>query len=206
MSLLNKNLGVIHFISKIVQPEKFGFIQSYISFEDERNFLYVIYDSKYCRVRFFKDRAARFVRDLPSLQVDYGRLHAPSVRGEKWMGDYIYYNGELCRAWHSRIDLVIGFLERTKIDVMTQGYDWLPDWIKDEYSRTLSESDFGNILSVLRMHRKIWEHYGTRLFDLFDLRRPDLWEKYRLFLEEYYRAEGWEQPSWYPFPPPWKIC
>src|SRR5210317_121476 len=33
----------------------------------------------------------------------------------------------------------------------------------------------------------IWEHYGQSLFDLFDLRQPELWKEYRVFLKEYYQ-------------------
>jgi len=28
----------------------------------------------------------------------------------------------------------------------------------------------------------VWQHYGQRLFDLFDLRQPEIWKKYQEFL------------------------
>jgi len=37
---------------------------------------------------------------------------------------------------------------------------------------------------------EIWEHYGKRLFELFDLRQPNLWEQYRGFLKEFYDIKG----------------
>jgi hypothetical protein len=39
-------------------------------------------------------------------------------------------------------------------------------------------------------HAMIWEHYGQRLFELFDLRRPDLWEKYSSFVIQVYDLKG----------------
>jgi hypothetical protein len=43
---------------------------------------------------------------------------------------------------------------------------------------------------TLAMHKSIWKTYGQNLFELFDLRRPDLWEQYRKFLKEYYDIKG----------------
>jgi hypothetical protein len=40
--------------------------------------------------------------------------------------------------------------------------------------------------AVIREESLIWEHYGDRLFDVFDLRRPDLWEEYQRFVQEYW--------------------
>ena len=40
------------------------------------------------------------------------------------------------------------------------------------------------------MHKAIWQYYGNRLFELFDLRRPDLWQQYREFLKEVYDIKG----------------
>jgi hypothetical protein len=40
------------------------------------------------------------------------------------------------------------------------------------------------------MHKAIWQYYGKRLFELFDLRQPDLWQEYREFLKEVYDIKG----------------
>ncbi len=42
------------------------------------------------------------------------------------------------------------------------------------------------------MHAIIWEKYGYRLFELFDLRRPDLWEKYSVFIKQVYDIRGFK--------------
>jgi hypothetical protein len=43
---------------------------------------------------------------------------------------------------------------------------------------------------LAQMHATIWRHYGKRFFELFDLRQPDLWGKYRQFLKEVYDIKG----------------
>lgn len=48
------------------------------------------------------------------------------------------------------------------------------------------------------MHASFWEHYGQRLFELFDLRRPDLWDEYTRFVVEYRRLDGRKPLSGYP--------
>ena len=44
-----------------------------------------------------------------------------------------------------------------------------------------------NLLACLQQ-AMIWEHYEQRFFELFDLRRPDLWDDYIGFLKEYEKA------------------
>jgi hypothetical protein len=36
-----------------------------------------------------------------------------------------------------------------------------------------------------RRHNVIWNHYGQRLFDLFDLRLPELWDQYVDFYQDF---------------------
>jgi hypothetical protein len=56
---------------------------------------------------------------------------------------------------------------------------------------------------LVRMHATIWNQYGKSLFELFDLRRPDLWDKYRLFLKQTYDIKG-RSPNIKPSPD--KVC
>jgi hypothetical protein len=53
--------------------------------------------------------------------------------------------------------------------------------------------------ATIVMHSILWEHYQNRLFELFDLRRPELWEEYREFLTEYYALLGLESDYGVPF-------
>ena len=40
----------------------------------------------------------------------------------------------------------------------------------------------------LKLHSKVWERYGKKLFSLFNLREPELWREYSEFSDEYKRA------------------
>jgi len=57
---------------------------------------------------------------------------------------------------------------------------------------------------LTRIHSSIWEHYGERLFELFDIRHPELWEKYIDFLKEYDRLNNFPPVPIYP--PEYKVC
>ena len=39
---------------------------------------------------------------------------------------------------------------------------------------------------ITRMHAEIWSQYGQKLFNLFDSRRSEAWEQYRLFIKTFY--------------------
>jgi hypothetical protein len=62
------------------------------------------------------------------------------------------------------------------------------------------------------LHHNIWKYYGRRLFELFDLRQPDLWNRYVKYLMEYYRLqdENFRSRDISPFitgaPRLWKVC
>jgi hypothetical protein len=43
---------------------------------------------------------------------------------------------------------------------------------------------------LAQMNTVVWQHYGKRFFNLFDLRQPQLWEQYRKFLKEMYDIKG----------------
>ena len=43
---------------------------------------------------------------------------------------------------------------------------------------------------LIRMHAAVWEYYGNRLFELFDLRHPELWDEYTQFTKEFYVIKG----------------
>ena len=49
----------------------------------------------------------------------------------------------------------------------------------------------------LKLHAAIWTQYGLPFFELFDLRRTELWEKYTVFLKEYYRLSYEESRAVY---------
>jgi hypothetical protein len=53
------------------------------------------------------------------------------------------------------------------------------------------------------MVSKIWEYYGQRLFELFDVRRPELWEQFAHFIKEFHKIK---RSNSYDYVAPDKIC
>jgi hypothetical protein len=99
------------------------------------------------------------------------------------------WNGEECRCWHD-LDYVMHFLDgRAPADAVNLNRShpitnpFYEDDSQQKFSRRQPEW-------LAQMHTAIWRHYGKQFFELFDLRRPDLWEKYRQFLKEVYDIKG----------------
>jgi len=140
----------------------------------------IIYNSKWCRLKLIWDGWEMY--NGYTIGILYSRLHAPDDR------HCMNWDNEECYCWH-RVEPALHFLDKLPPDTAA----------KMDYSHPLKkqfrESDFGkNILYqpewLIRMHGAIWEQYALRLFELFDLRRPDLWEKYRQYLKEVYDIKG----------------
>jgi hypothetical protein len=144
----------------------------------------VIYDSQWCRLRIeFAEWAPPYQTTTYAIHIYYGRLHASNERST------MVWNGEECWCWHS------GSKELHFLDDQTPEYT-----AKDTHSHELfrkyreiaqSKDPHHELIKWEMMkHAYVWEHYAPRLFELFDLRRPDLWEQYRKFLKEVYDIKG----------------
>ena len=99
------------------------------------------------------------------------------------------WNGEECYAWHE-FEYPLHFLDgRSPMDASTMEFShplmnkYYEEEISQEFHRRQPEW-------LMIMHKEVWDHYGKRFFELFDLRRPDLWEQYRGFLKEFYDIKG----------------
>ena len=146
----------------------------------------LIYDSDRCRVRFALRDYERYP-EQDELYVEYGRLHAPN---DDWA---MIWRGEKCRCWHSPLLELLAFLEGYSVQevfrhkVKEGNYSWpafLAAYKQSEESRRLRM--MYPPAAVIREESLIWEQYGDRLFDVFDLRRPELWEEYQKFAREYW--------------------
>jgi hypothetical protein len=154
----------------------------------------LIYDSPWCRIAFIWggwDPAGG-----NSMHIRYGRLHALNEK------ETMFWNGEECRCWH-RVEHALYFLDGlAPAEVAKLDYSHFitnPFYEKDlqqKFDRRQPEW-------LAEMHLTIWKHYGSRLFDLFDLRRPDLWQQYRHFLQDVYDIAG-RRPR--PGPSMDKVC
>jgi len=105
------------------------------------------------------------------------------------------WNGELCYCWYT-INLAVNFFDGiSPVDV---GVLTTPKIVKKHHQPNvrkelgLDELDYAErpIQLVTKIHSAILEKYGERLFELLDLRRPVLWDKYVNFVKEYYRIWG----------------
>lgn len=101
----------------------------------------------------------------------------------------MFWNGEDSRCWH-RVEHPLHFLDRrTPAEAAKLDYSHFlktpfhEEEIRKKFSRRQPEW-------LAQIHLAIWQHYGNRLFELFDLRRPDLWQQYRQFLKEVYDIRG----------------
>jgi len=188
-------------LERIFNFKRWGFRQSY-SFISPKYLPYVIYDSECCRIKFSLGTG-----DIPGayeMSISYGRLHAPDSEA------VIIWKGEKCHCWHNvfhALDFLDGLSPQEAVDRLRIQKQW-PKPVEE-----FSQSEFWKKLLVdrlpersARLHAAIWEYYGQRLFDLFDLRRPELWEEYSLFISGYYKILNRKPMPGNPFPSEDKIC
>ena len=140
---------------------------------------YAIYQSEKCLIRF------RWVQSRPHAEpmiyTTYGRLHAPFDQ------DVMVWNGQKCYCWHVT-NGILNFLDGMSPTTITINDYVAPRILRDFYQ---FNKDYKGSLGeyIAKVQTTIWNHYGNHFFDLFDLRRPDLWEKYSKFLKEYYEHQ-----------------
>ncbi len=142
----------------------------------------LIFRSPYCKVKF----RAYWDGDIPGivsydLAIYYGRLHAPDR-----VIDYMEQQGERYLCWiRSNGYNIFQYLDTT---FPRNGRRSYKD-IFEEYWKRRWEFENG-IHRTLAAEKMLWKNYAPELFYLFDLRRPELWERYRAWLRERYIAEG----------------
>jgi hypothetical protein len=176
-----KNVDPIHEITRIAQNfldlGLWGFKESYRSAKSGN----LIYDSEWCRVNLLWGGWDYGVGN--SMHIRYGRLHASNEETT------IIWNDEECRCWH-RVEHALHFLdERPPAEAASLNYShsltspFYEEEFQQKFYRRQPEW-------LAQMHVTIWQHYGKRFFELFDLRQPNLWEHYRQFLKEVYDIKG----------------
>ena len=141
----------------------------------------LIYDSQWCRIKFVWGGWDYLGGN--SISIYYGRLHAPNEEVK------MIWNGEDCYTWH-RFEHALHFLDgRLPADAAKMNYSTplISKYYEEEYNQKFHRRQPE---WLMKMHMEVWEHYGIKLFKLFDLRQPDLWEQYRGFLKEFYDIKG----------------
>ncbi len=177
--------ALIRLIEENLEIERWNFRLAFTRYVKPKG-IKLIYDSEWCRIKFTFSRMHYPGTD--ELLIEYGRLHAPDEEL------FMTWNGEGCRCWHSILDPLRFLDELTPADAFKQSRQ---DKLLPLIVRDFRESNIGKQLlkdyppkATIVLQSRLWGHYGESLFELFDLRRPDLWEKYREFLKEYYGLLG----------------
>jgi hypothetical protein len=129
------------------------------------------------------------------MHIFYGRLYAPNE------DTTMLWNEEECYCWND-FGNILHFLDgRTPAQAakLKYSHELTDPFYEDELSQKYeSQPEW-----LAHMHVTIWDHYGQRLFNLFDLRQPVLWQRYQQFLKEVYDIAG-RKPSF--GPPRDKVC
>ena len=187
--------ALIRLIEENMEIERWNFRLSYTKWARPRN-IKIIYDSEWCRVKFLFARA--HYPDTDEILIEYGRLHAPNEEA------FMLWNGEGCRCWHNVLDpirFLDGLTPEEAYKQVKGGENQLPPVVKSfrgsNYWKKLQREYPPKAAIVLQSI--LWAHYESRLFELFDLRRPDLWSAYREFLKEYYGLLGLKSDYGVPF-------
>jgi hypothetical protein len=171
-----------------------GLIESYSKFSPGH--IRVIYDSEWGRIKF-RYRHGHYLVKAPKMDefsIDYGRLHAPDDQAD------MIWQGQKCNCWHNnRLALFFldGFAPQDVVQREKEGSwhcDVEADFRQSEFGKQLIENKLWAEIWI-QSEAVIWQHYGQRLFEVFDLRRPDLWDAYSEFHGEYHRLKGTVPPS-----------
>ena len=162
----------------ILDFKKWGFQQTYTHIVP--GFLpHIIYDSELCRVQF-SYTGGDYQRYI--IKIYYGRLHASNDKFK------MTWNGVDCRCWHY-VNNALNFLDGlSPQEAINQSPHVIESYKQSELGRKLERDN--EVEWMIRMHSSIWEHYGERLFEIYDFRKPDLWERYTMFQREYSKLTG----------------
>jgi len=181
-------------INRYISLERWGFVQTYslVVIDVSPN---IVYDSECCRVRFSYEPRDHGNYQERIASVWYGRLHATND------DSFINLKGKKAKSWHgiwNALDFLDSLSPQDVVDRLDKGIVG-PRLIREFQKTYPSWELWGDPRTVyaikdLRMHNEIWEHYGQKLFDIFDLRNPELWEKYVQFHNEIKRLrhEAWK--------------
>jgi hypothetical protein len=189
---------LIQLIESSLDLKRWEFDKSFVSITAEKT-PHIIYDSQWCRVMFTDGGFDVSTGNVMS--VYYGRLQADNEDA------VMNWNGESCYCWHG-VENAINFLDGLspkEASDQLRVYGRQPTVIEH-----FAQSEQGKELSkdqpkwMVRTHAAIWEHYGIRLFELFDLRQVDLWKKYLHWNREYHEIRRSKKLSG--FPARDKIC
>jgi len=174
--------GLLETIIENLSLAQWNFHLNHTNFVNINN-LVAIYDSVYCRISFVFSLQQTPRHD--ELVISYGRSHAQNEE------PYMNWRGKNNRCWHN-ILIPLRFLDGlSPSDAVHQSKtkNQSPVFIEKFRKSELGVRLFNEYppKASIAMHSAIWQHYGQKLFALFDLRNPKLWDEYEAFVKEYYK-------------------
>ena len=144
----------------------------------------IVYKSPKCKIKIsFNEWNPPHQTEEYSVDFYYGRLSSPNDKNIVGVGE------DACHCWHS-IARALHFLDGH--DAAYTANNLLShDRIK-AYGKLFSSSSLLGKQPEweIRKHAYIWEEYAPRLFDMFDVRNIDIWERYKEFLKQVYDIKG----------------
>lgn len=173
--------------------DSFGFHETYRDDTD------VILNSEKCRIDFharWEPHPYAHYTGEYKLSIWYGRLHAPNESLE------MEWQGERCQCWLAPWNYFFDFVDHAFPNPSRRRHD-------DIFMEWRSNKGFpSGIHWRMALEAETWKHYTPELFDLFDLRRPELWEQYRAWLKARYIAEGQDEKEdeRYRLIPYYRVC
>lgn len=192
---------LVHLLQRFLDFERFGFQRSF-AFISPEHLPYVIYDSEVCRVKFSLEGGD--MHGSMEMTILYGRRHASSHES------FITWQGERCWCWHhvfDTLDFLDGLSPQEAVDRVRVKDRWPPpaeEFRQSEIAKKLIRDNYPEWMT--RMHAAIWKYYGQRLFGVFDLRRPDLWQQYTEFVREVQHIKAFKPFKTNSIPAADKIC
>lgn len=192
--------GLIDRLERYLDLDRWGFRLTYVDPRHDK----VVYASSACRVKatLLIDR-----REGDAVQLKYARSHAPDD-----VELLMEWQGERCFAWHNI--MVAPYWEFLEGFSAGEAAEHLRARVRWPLHAAFSATELGGSLQgadwSVAQEGYLWQHNGERLFSLFDVRKPELWEEFRRFLREYYEL----LPD-HPFIrrhlqmygiPPWNVC
>lgn len=190
---------VLQEIEKYLRPNDHGFELIHVG-AVPNSLPSILYQSKQCKLRI------QSLRDRPYEEIElyfyYGRLHAPLDK------DVIEWNNDKCYCWHSlEFGQALNFLDGMSPIDLVKGDYVTPRAVK-EFFESNKEAKWWRSRPKFfsKKHAFLWKYYGQRLFNLFDLNYPDLWDDYKNFLKDYYKQYNEKFSARSYDPPRYNVC
>ncbi len=183
----NKFPNLLQMLEQNMDFKRWGFRQVFSGISEKFS-PSIIYDSDQCRVRFVWYEPD--ISETATVHIYYGRLHAQTNQR------IIDWNGRQCSCWHDPL-MAFHFLDGlSPQEAVNNRYKWSP--ALEKVNQSLLFKGISTPEWAIKMHSASWNHYGERLFNLFDMRHLELWDQYVLFLMNCYKIDPFSGESGLP--------